>query len=229
MLFRSCFQAIGQFGTHSGLRKQPRRFVEDQHGLVFMQDHKRALRGPIGRVADYGALFGLRGHGEVRITLAMTPHPITPQHFDALHQLNQDHAVELSSLTPATFQNMIISASYTRCVDDGALLIAFDQDNDYDSPNFQWFRARYARFIYVDRVVVSPERRGEGLARLLYDDLFAFARRAGHERIVAEVNSDPPNPGSDAFHAAMGFGTVGEARLADRGKSVRYIARALAP
>jgi uncharacterized protein len=36
-------------------------------------------------------------------------------------------------------------------------MLAFDQDADYDSPNFLWFRERLARFVYADRVVV---RRG---------------------------------------------------------------------
>ena len=159
----------------------------------------------------------------------MTPHPITPDLIPALHRLNQDHAVELSSLTQDKLEQLISLAAYAQCCDDGAFLLAFDQDADYDSPNFLWFRERYPRFFYVDRIVVSPLRRGEGLARFLYDDLFKRARKAGQTHIVAEVNTDPPNPGSDAFHAAMDFETVGEARLEDRGKSVRYISCTLAP
>jgi predicted GNAT superfamily acetyltransferase len=41
--------------------------------------------------------------------------------------------------------------------------------------------------------------------------------------VCCEVNSDPPNPLSDAFHAALGFREVGRAFLPDRGKSVRYL------
>ena len=41
-----------------------------------------------------------------------------------------------------------------------ALLLAFDQDADYDSPNFLWFRSRYSRFVYVDRIVVAPAAGG---------------------------------------------------------------------
>ena len=42
---------------------------------------------------------------------------------------------------------------------------------------------------------------------------------------AAANNTDPPNPGSDAFHARLGFHEVGRAFLADRGKSVRYLER----
>ena len=161
----------------------------------------------------------------MRITPDMTPHPITSDLIPALYQLNQDHAVELSSLTRVEYEAIIEAATYARAVGEGGFILAFDQCADYESPNYRWFRDRYARFLYVDRIVISPQRRGEGLARKIYADLFAFANEAGADFVCAEVNSEPPNPSSDAFHAAMGFETVGEARLEDRGKTVRYIAR----
>ena len=117
--------------------------------------------------------------------------------------------------------------SATCLPDASALLIAFDQDADYESPNFQWFRARRPRFVYVDRIVVADSRRGRGVAGHLYRDLFARAGAAGHDRIVCEVNLDPPNPGSDAFHARMGFAEVGRPALEPGGKTVRYYERPL--
>jgi len=105
--------------------------------------------------------------------------------------------------------------------------MAFDQDADYDSPNYLWFRERYPRFVYVDRIVVAPAMRKRGLANHLYEDLFRVAKDAGHERVVCEVNFDPPNPASDAFHAALGFVEVGQASIHDGAKTVRYLARPL--
>jgi predicted GNAT superfamily acetyltransferase len=90
-------------------------------------------------------------------------------------------------------------------------------------------RRRYRRFVYVDRVVVAPAVRGRGYARLLYADLFDRAGRAGHDIVVCEVNSDPPNPASDAFHAAQGFAEVGRAAIHQGSKTVRYLARAIDP
>jgi predicted GNAT superfamily acetyltransferase len=106
-------------------------------------------------------------------------------------------------------------------------LLAFDQDARYDSPNFLWFRARYPRFVYVDRIVVASSARGRGHARRLYDDLFEHARRAGQERVVCEVNTIPPNPESDALHAALGFVEVGTATIHGGSKTVRYLERRL--
>jgi len=95
------------------------------------------------------------------------------------------------------------------------------------SPNFLWFGARYPRFVYVDRIVVASSARGRGCARRLYRDLFQHAAEAGHERVVCEVNSNPPNPASDAFHAALGFVEVGTASVYDGSRTVRYLSHAL--
>lgn len=142
--------------------------------------------------------------------------------------LNNAHAVELSWLEPARLSALIDQAFFVRSVGDAeAFLLAFDQDARYGSPNFLWFRDRYDRYVYVDRIVVAPAARGRGHAGRLYRELFAEAHRKGHVRIVCEVNSDPPNPASDAFHAALGFGEVGAATLPGGAKTVRYLERPL--
>jgi len=45
--------------------------------------------------------------------------------------------------------------------------------------------------------------------------------------VVCEVNRDPPNPASDAFHAAQGFTEMGQAAIRQGSKTVRYLARAI--
>jgi uncharacterized protein len=142
--------------------------------------------------------------------------------------LNNEHARELSWLDADRLAELAGRAFLARRIGAvEAFLLAFDQDADYDSLNFLWFRARYPRFVYVDRIVVASSARGHGHARRLYDDLFRHALRAGHERIVCEVNREPPNPASDAFHAALGFSEVGSAAIHDGAKTVRYLLRPL--
>lgn len=146
----------------------------------------------------------------------------------AILALNNAHAVELSWLTAERLSELLGRAFHGRRIGDAeAFLLAFDQDADYDSPNFLWFRARYPRFVYIDRVVVAPSARGRGHARRLYAELLERARAAGHDRVVCEVNAAPPNPASDAFHAALGFTPVGEADIHGGSKTVRYLVRSL--
>jgi predicted GNAT superfamily acetyltransferase len=142
--------------------------------------------------------------------------------------LNNSHAEELSWLERERLQDLVAQAFYARRIGRlDAFLIALDQDGHYDSPNFLWFRSRYARFVYVDRIVVAASARGMGCARRLYADLFDRAAEAGHDRIVCEVNQRPPNLASDAFHAALGFVEIGSASIHNGSKTVRYLTRAL--
>lgn len=143
--------------------------------------------------------------------------------------LNTANATETSALDEPALRALIDQAFLATAVTGpeglSAFLIALDQDASYASPNFRWFQARYPRFVYVDRIVTAPAQRGRGVARALYEDLFARARAAGHDRIACEVNRVPPNPGSDAFHAALGFTEVGTAEIHGGLKTVRYLLR----
>jgi uncharacterized protein len=150
-----------------------------------------------------------------------------PALAEALLALNNAHARELTWLKPERLTHLVEQAFLARRIGNlDGFLLALDQDADYASPNFQWFRARHPRFVYVDRIVVASSAQGRGHGRRLYHDLFEQAAQAGHERVACEVNSDPPNPASDAFHAALGFREVGTASIED-GRTVRYLLRAL--
>src|SRR5579871_2500476 len=74
-----------------------------------------------------------------------------------------------------------------------AFLLAMPSDAAYQNVNFQWFIARYPRFVYIDRIVVSASARGQRVGVLLYEDLFDFARRNEFPLITCEYNLSPPN------------------------------------
>lgn len=156
--------------------------------------------------------------------------PISSEIEPRLLALNNAHATELSWLEPDRFSVLLGRAFHARRIGAAdAFLLAFDQDADYDSPNYVWFRQRYPRFVYIDRVAVAPPARGRGHARRLYADLVETAGARGHGLVVCEVNAEPPNPASDAFHAALGFTEVGRAAIHGGSKTVRYLALSLRP
>jgi predicted GNAT superfamily acetyltransferase len=153
-------------------------------------------------------------------------HPIGGADAARILALNNAHAVETSLLDEARLKSMLDEAFLaTRIGDVDAFLIVFDQNARYDSPNFAWFQAKYPDFVYVDRIITGPNARGRGYARALYEDLFEKAAVRGQKRVVCEVNVDPPNPGSDAFHSALGFAEVGRQLLPGSGKTVRYLSK----
>lgn len=141
--------------------------------------------------------------------------------------LNAANVEQTSPLEPATLRLMLGDAFHARAIGDNeGFIIPFDQTSAYASANYHWFKDRYAKFVYVDRIIIAASARGRGLARALYEDVIQAAKRAGFEYVGGEVNMKPPNPASDAFHAALGFVEVGQATLAN-GKTVRYLLREL--
>ena len=148
----------------------------------------------------------------------------TPADFHRILQINQASVHFLSPLTPERLAWLHAMAASHRVVEDAGrvqgFLLAFREGAAYDSPNYRWFAEHYARFLYVDRVVVAPESQGRGLAPRLYEDLFEIAARGGAPRITLEIDSDPPNPVSARFHARYGFAEVGSQRVAGGAKQV---------
>lgn len=103
-------------------------------------------------------------------------------------------------------------------------VITIPAGTDYDSPNYRWFSALYgSSFHYLDRIVFEDRFRRRGLGSVVYDMIEADAATAG--RLALEVNAEPPNPASLAFHAARGFAEVG--RLGGPGKTVAMLAKDL--
>jgi uncharacterized protein len=143
--------------------------------------------------------------------------------LDLLVALNNEHATETSSLNRSQFSRIMEQSCYARGIAPAkGFVLALNEQAEYDSPNFVWWRNRYTAFVYIDRILVSSYSRRQGLARLLYQDLFTWAASEGYSIIGCEVNEEPPNPTSDAFHGAMGFVQIGSGEPLP-GKRVRYL------
>jgi predicted GNAT superfamily acetyltransferase len=130
----------------------------------------------------------------------------------AVLALNNGAVPHVNALDDTAFAWLAEHATYFRVAEDGDGIAGFvmmiEHDTEYWSANYAWFASRYDVFLYLDRVVVAPRAQRSGIGRLLYDDVTAFAR-GRWPRIALEVNLQPPNPVSVAFHERMGFLAVG--------------------
>ncbi len=113
----------------------------------------------------------------------------------------------------------------------GSFLLALGPNAAHEGANYVWLQQRLLRFAYVDRIVVAPEARGQGLARRFYAALEQAARERDLLMMTCEVNCKPDNPVSHAFHKALGFAALYDRDMTEAGqdgKWVRYYAKFLA-
>ncbi|MET1044563.1 MAG: GNAT family N-acetyltransferase [Microbacteriaceae bacterium] len=140
--------------------------------------------------------------------------PLTVEDLPDVVALN-NHAYPAVPVTPlAEFAELAALSDVALVVedDDGSLLgflIALHPGSPYESENYRFFEERGTDSLYVDRIVVAESARSQGLGAVLYDAVFDAARTEGRVEVTCEVNVDPPNPRSMAFHQRLGFREVG--------------------
>ena len=141
----------------------------------------------------------------------MTLRPITPADHPAVLELNERNVELLSPLDEDRLTELVGIAASASVIDvDGAFagfVITFASGSAYDGENFGWFVERYPDFCYLDRVVIHEDFRRRGLGSLVYD---ALESACAAPAFALEVNLDPPNEASLAFHRARGFVEVGQ-------------------
>ena len=133
----------------------------------------------------------------------------TDSDVERLTQLNNDAYPADPQVTVSEMAELVDQANWSRVLDrDGeilAMVMCFAPGQDYDSENYRYFEAHFANHFYIDRIVVDQAHRGEGLGAMAYAAVFDRARSMGLSRVTCEVNLEPPNPASIAFHRSMGF------------------------
>ena len=143
---------------------------------------------------------------------------------DAIVALNLVEEAQTSPMDATRLRQLVALSAYRRVADVdgevGAFLLAMRDGCGYVNPNFEWFAARHASFLYIDRIVVGVSFQGLGLGSLLYRDLFEFARAQGLPALACEYNVEPPNESSRRFHDRFGFREVGSQWLQGGSKRV---------
>jgi uncharacterized protein len=147
-----------------------------------------------------------------------------PGDFEAIYALNLAEVEHTSAMDMARLAALDAISCYHKVASLGgvvsAFLLAMCNESPYKNDNFEWFSKRYARFIYVDRVVVSSTARGRRLGSLLYEDIFRHARANAIPLVTCEYNIVPPNEPSQLFHDKFGFEEQGSQWIANGTKRV---------
>ena len=138
--------------------------------------------------------------------------PITPEdHADVL-ALNERNVELLAPMDEERLVALQALADHAHVIEVdqrfAGFVITFTSGAAYDSDNFAWFSERYEDFCYLDRIVLHEDFRRRGLGSRVYDVLEEDAGRTT-PWFLLEVNLEPPNEASLAFHRARGYEEVG--------------------
>jgi len=162
--------------------------------------------------------------------MAVRIRDVVSHDLDSVLALNNAAGPTILPLTAAALRELYDQACYFRVAEvDGHIagfLLALDQDADYDSPNFRWFRERHPQFVYIDRIVIARPSRGLGLGRVFYADVTSYAEVRSPE-LTCEVFLEPADDVSMLFHGTSGFLEVGQQVMANTGRRVALLAKTL--
>jgi predicted GNAT superfamily acetyltransferase len=154
--------------------------------------------------------------------------PIAEADVPAVLALNHRFVDLLSPLDAERLLRLVGLADHADVVEVDERVVGFvltmAPGSEYDSENYRWHAQQFDdAFYYLDRIVIAEEMRRRGLAGFVYDAMEDVARRFG--RMTLEVNVDPPNHGSLAFHERRGYVEVG--RIGEPGHVVGLMAKEL--
>ncbi len=157
--------------------------------------------------------------------------------LDSVLRINEESVHFLAPMDEARLQLMMAWSARVRIADyNGAVagfLITFEDGSDYDSLNYRWFAEHLKRFVYIDRIVIDQSYRGKGIGQQIYSLLAnptpAPAPAADRDTssaagsqplwLAAEIDIEPRNDNSLAFHQLQGFVEVAT-QSAGQGKQV---------
>jgi predicted GNAT superfamily acetyltransferase len=137
--------------------------------------------------------------------------PITVADHEAVVALNERNVDLTAPMDEARLVELAAAAEHADVIDVddefAGFVITFATGAAYDGAHFTWFAERYEDFCYLDRIVIHESFRRRGLGTFVYDELEGSC---GRPVFALEVNIDPPNEPSLAFHRGRGFTEVGQ-------------------
>jgi predicted GNAT superfamily acetyltransferase len=149
----------------------------------------------------------------------VTLRPAAEQDFEHVLAINMQGRPGVSALTLADLAAIRAGAHLFGVAEIERELvgyvIAYLDTDAYDGEEFNWFKRHFIGFLYIDQVAVAQAARRAGVGARLYHFLERRARERALTSLTCEVNLEPPNPVSVAFHTRQRFVEVGTLATSD--------------
>jgi uncharacterized protein len=136
--------------------------------------------------------------------------PITPADHAAVVALNERFVHLTAPMDQPRLAELVAASERADVIEmDGdfaGFVITFAAGAAYDGTHFRWFAERYDDYCYLDRIVIDDQFQRRGLGTFVYDAVEGGCTRP---LLALEVNIEPPNEPSLAFHRGRGYVEVG--------------------
>lgn len=156
----------------------------------------------------------------------METRALSQNDVDSIWEINEQGLPGTGQVSKQEISDLLDLSTLSLGCFSGETLIGFviclSPGTSYHSLNYAWFNQNFNSFIYVDRIAVSEEHRNEGIGTILYEKVIAYSAKQ-QIPVAAEVNLEPPNPGSMRFHHRFKFEELGT--LNHKDKSVSLLLR----
>ena len=155
------------------------------------------------------------GHGVATVPI-VTIRKMTSDDLARVLEINEANVPEVGPLDLERLRFIVDESAMALVVVDGdadcetvvGFCLVLAPGSTYDSVNYVWFMDRGDQAYYLDRVAFDASAQGKGLGSALYAELGRRLDEVGAD-LTLEVNLDPPNEPSLAFHRKHGFVEVG--------------------
>ena len=142
---------------------------------------------------------------------------IVNDYVEACHILNQNNVPEVGERPLDEFKLLVENSDYNCCIVKNNTVIGFVicfEDNktstsfltEQNHKNFIEIQSKVNNFLYIDRIAVHENYRGQNIGKEIYQHVEKFAIVNNIEFLTAEINLLPKkNEISFKFHEKYGF------------------------
>lgn len=142
---------------------------------------------------------------------------IINDYVEACHVINQNNVPEVGDRPLDEFKLLVENSDYNCCIVENKTVVGFVicfQDNktstsflnEQNHKNFIEIQKQMDNFLYIDRIAVHENHRGQNIGKEIYQHVEKFAIENNIELLTAEINLLPKkNEISFKFHEKYGF------------------------
>ena len=142
---------------------------------------------------------------------------ISNQLIQFIFEINQSNIPALGPLKSLVHvKELCLDSKYIIYVKNDADYIGFavvmNNNSNYQSLNYQYFKRKFTNFLYVDRVAVVDKAQRMGVGSRIYKKLYEISSNASVP-LCCEVNTIPLNQQSLDFHSKQKFEIIEELKF----------------